>query len=126
MKHQLGSQSKALSAPCLCAFILFLSCVCAHMTNQSTAMGERFITSWFVAVIRLLACVTAHMRLQVVFKRCRVPTFWDIAEYIGVYMSGSAKSLATAISQGFYSRWGQLAHLTKLQFSIGKRNRQKK
>ncbi len=27
-------------------------------------------------------------------------------------------------SQGFYSRWGQLAHLTKLQSFISKRNRQ--
>ncbi len=30
----------------------------------------------------------------------------------------------TDFSQGFYSRWGQLAHLTKLQSFISKRNRQ--
>ncbi len=29
-------------------------------------------------------------------------------------------------SQGFYSRWGQLAHLTKLQSFISKRNRKKR
>jgi len=29
------------------------------------------------------------------------------------------------VSQGFYSRWGQLAPLTKLQSFIRKRNRQK-
>ena len=29
------------------------------------------------------------------------------------------------VSQGFYSRWGQLAHLAKLQSVIRKRNRQK-
>ncbi len=30
-----------------------------------------------------------------------------------------------SINQGFYSRWGQLAHLTKLRCFIRKRNRQK-
>ncbi len=40
-----------------------------------------------------------------------------VAEHIMTYQS---------VSQGFYSRWGQLAHLTKLQSFIRKRNRQEK
>jgi len=34
------------------------------------------------------------------------------------------RSSSQSVSQGFYSRWGQLAHLTKLQSFISKRNRQ--
>ncbi len=32
--------------------------------------------------------------------------------------------VSRSVSQGFYSRWGQLAHLSKLQFFIRKRKRQ--
>ena len=35
------------------------------------------------------------------------------------------QAINQSINQGFYSRWGQLAHLTELQSFIRKRNRQK-
>jgi hypothetical protein len=38
---------------------------------------------------------------------------------------GDGATIICVASQGFYSRWGQLAHLTRLQSFIRKRNRQK-
>ena len=85
--------------PCTCDPVHLLPCMC-HPAHPHPCMCHP---------VHLLPCLCESVHRLPCMHYCvhLPPCFCD------------------PVSQGFYSRWGQLAHLTKLQFFIRKRNRQK-